>query len=79
MRRRKKPIKLSKERLEQFLQHPEQLVGKKIEHKCWNDDKTEAKWYKGMVTKLKKANVNALKIEFGMDGRNRWCIVLSPL
>eukprot|EP00057_Strongylocentrotus_purpuratus_P025028 XP_011679502.1 PREDICTED: uncharacterized protein LOC105445534 [Strongylocentrotus purpuratus] len=62
--KKKKAIKLSKECLEQLLQHPEQLVGKQIEHKCWNDNKTEAKWYKGIVTKLKKANVNALKQSF---------------
>eukprot|EP00057_Strongylocentrotus_purpuratus_P011916 XP_011666390.1 PREDICTED: uncharacterized protein LOC105439273 [Strongylocentrotus purpuratus] len=64
--KRKKAIKLSKERLDQLLQHPEQLVGKNVEHKCWNDNKTEAKWYKGIVTKLKKAHVNALKTEFSV-------------
>ncbi|XP_041475676.1 uncharacterized protein LOC121424143 [Lytechinus variegatus] len=64
---KKREIKASKELLESFLRNPVSLVGKRIKHKCWNEDRTESMWYAGVVKSIVCEDVNPLNTEYAVE------------
>ncbi|XP_063962848.1 uncharacterized protein LOC135155998 [Lytechinus pictus] len=64
---KKREIKASKELLESFLRNPVSLVGKRIKHKCWDEERTEAKWFAGVVKSIVSEDVNPLNTEYAVE------------
>jgi hypothetical protein len=63
---RKSPeVKRSRDRLEEFIRTPENLVGSRVEHRCFNEE-GEAEWSEWSVIGVFKHNTNPLKVEFSM-------------
>ena len=67
MREKKRAAKTSQKYLDNFIRHPHLLVGKTIQHKCWDEDHTEAVWYAGTVVAIHKTNNNPLKTEYSVQ------------
>lgn len=65
--KKKRDIKSSREQLETLIQNPLLLVGKKIKHKCWNEEKTEAEWYDGVVKSIEREDENPVKTEYTVE------------
>jgi hypothetical protein len=60
----KKLLFINKTFLPMFHEQPDTLIGKEFKHQCRDPEYVVVEWYQGIVTVIKKKNVDTSKTEY---------------